>query len=140
MKPADNTSRRGKGGVGIVLSNAAVDAWREAGSVIYNDFDDRILVIRMLVKDLSNRDIGVHLVSAYAPIGTADSNLWDTFLKNMEKCIECKRVSDILVIGWDCNSSMGTNNKSRGVGNIMQSIGRFGIKHQNNAGVCFSRN
>ena len=75
---ADN-SRRGKGGVGIVLSKTARDAWNLAGSSVFTNFGPRIIAVRLLVKDNSNKDCHVYLVSAYAPIGVADQPLWDSF-------------------------------------------------------------
>ena len=97
------TCRLGKEGVGIVLSKAATDAWKLAGSKTYTDFGSRIIATRLLVKDNSNKDCFLYLVSAYAPIGVADQQIWDAFLTNLQKCIATKPNSDILLIG--CNTT-----------------------------------
>ena len=73
-----DTSRRGKGGVGIVLSKAARDAWNSAGSTICTNFGPRILAVRLLIKDNSNKDCFLYLISAYARIGLADQQIWDS--------------------------------------------------------------
>ena len=130
----EHSYKRGKGGVGIALSSLAEQAWKSAGSVVHKEFGDRILAITLLVKDLTNRDIGIYLVSAYAPIGNADQRTWDNFLANLEKCIDNKPKNDILVIGCDCNSSLGTHLGKR-VGNCMQSVGPFGLHHRNRSGI-----
>jgi len=49
----------------------------------------------MIVKDLSNKDIGIYLVSAYSPDGNDNRNIWDNFLKNMEQCINLKQKGDL---------------------------------------------
>ena len=132
--PTEDTSRRGKGGVGIVLSQPAIQAWKDAGSVVYTNFGKRIIAIRLCLKDRNNKNIFIYLVSAYAPIGIADVNVWDTFLENLERCIHSKRESDILIIGSDTNSSLGTNNNPKN-DNAMSSVGKFGLQHCNKAGI-----
>ena len=79
----DDNSRRGKGGVAIVLSKAARNAWNMAGSTVHKNFGSRIIAVRLLVKDNSNKDCYLYLVSAYAPIGVADPQLWDFFLLSL---------------------------------------------------------
>ena len=128
--------KRGKGSVAIALSEAATQAWKSAGSITHKDFGDRILSLRLLVKDLYNRDIYVYLVSAYAPVGNADQRVWDSFLENIEKCLDRKQKYDVLVIGCDCNSSLGIS-QGRGFGYVMQAVGPCGLRHRNNSGVRF---
>ena len=72
----EQRSNRGSQGVGIVLSSQAVDAWRAAGCELHNDLGARIIAVRLLMRDKKGKDIGVFLISAYAPIGIADENLW----------------------------------------------------------------
>ena len=66
LKPEDN-NRRGSQGVGIVLSPAATDAWKAAGSEIYDTYGGRVMAIRLLVRDLQGRDISLFLTSTYSP-------------------------------------------------------------------------
>ena len=73
------------------------------------------------------------LVSAYAPVGTADNNVWDDFFANLSRCIARKQRGDILLIGADTNSSMGCKSSIDehfdGYRNV---VGRFGLRHTNN--------
>jgi len=130
----EDTSKRGKGGVGIALSQLAIQSWKDAGSVIFTNFGKRVIAIRLCIKDRNHKIISVYLVSAYAPIGVADNNVWDTFLENLERCIDSKRESDILFIGCDTNSSLGTSNEPR-KDITMSSVGKFGLPHCNKAGI-----
>lgn len=133
----DDTSRRGKGGVGIVLSKSARDAWNSAGSKTYTTYGSRIIAVRLLVKDNSKKDCYLYLISAYAPIGVADQQVWDSFLTNLQSCINAKPERDILLIGCDTNSSLGTNEITRNTSS-MSSVGKFGISHRNASGIRFS--
>jgi len=60
-----------------------------------------------MCQDMRGKNIGIFLVSAYAPIGVATNNIWKDFLGNLERCIRNKPKSDILLIGCDCNSYLG---------------------------------
>ena len=132
----EDKSKRGKGGVGIILSEFATHAWKEAGSVIYTNFGKRIIATRLVLKDNRKNDIEIFLVSAYAPIGVADAQTWDTFLQNLESCISSKRPNDILIVGCDANSSLGINYERDSIS--MASVGRFGLPHCNHAGTRFT--
>ena len=54
----EEQSTRGSQGVAIVLSVRAVDSWRAAGSEMHQDLGSRVVAIRLLVRDDSNRDVG----------------------------------------------------------------------------------
>eukprot|EP00111_Clytia_hemisphaerica_P017993 TCONS_00053260-protein len=131
-----NTSRRGQGGVGIVLNNIGTQSWKEAGSLIITDFGPRIIATRLKVADQRNKPCCVFLISAYAPIGAAKQLTWNHFLDNLQKCIDIKHENDIMIIGCDTNSSMGTCNDAR-IGPSISSIGKFGIPYRNAAGTRF---
>ena len=66
--------KRGSQGVAIVLSEDGVIAWKAAGCEIHTDLGARVMALRLLVKDYQNRDVGLFLVSAYAPVGNAAEN------------------------------------------------------------------
>jgi len=53
----------------------------------------------------------------------------------MEQCINLKLKGDLLVICCDCNFSLESSQEIRGTGTVMQSIGTFGLKHRNKAGI-----
>ena len=54
---------RGSQSVVIVLSQEGVIAWKAAGSELHNGFGARIIAIRLLLKDIHNKDVSVFLVS-----------------------------------------------------------------------------
>ena len=56
-------------------------------------------------------EVGLFLITAYAPIGNANKKLSDNFIEKLEICISRKHPNDILVIGCDTNSSIGTSYK-----------------------------
>ena len=124
----DQQSRRGSQGVGIALSPQGVDAWKAGGCEIHDDLGARVIGVRLLMKDYEDRDIGLLLVSAYAPDSSQPQEVFDEFIENLEVCTQRKRPSDILVIGGDFNASMGTSCHNN------NSLGPFGITHINEAG------
>ena len=130
LKP-ENNSRRGSQGVGIILSPAATDSWKAAGSEIHNTYGGRVMAVRLLVRDTQGRDLYLFLVSAYAPLGTADNTLWEDFFQNFDDCIGHKKTNDILIVGCDTNSSMGSSMEN-------SSIGLFGVSHINDSGRRFA--
>ena len=73
-----------------------------------NDFGAHIIAIRLLLEDIHNEDVSLFLVPSYAPVGNAPHDVWNEYLYKLTTCIERKRKSDILIIGTDANSSMGT--------------------------------
>ena len=96
------------------------------------------MAARLLTKDCHGKDIGIFLVSAYAPIGVSDQCLWDKFFDCLDTCISRKYQNDILVIGSDTNSSIGTQTVPQqfDAGNF-QSVGCHGIGHTNESGRRF---
>jgi hypothetical protein len=58
-------------GVGILLSPAGVSAFKIGGAVKHVGYSSgRVMAERLLFRDLSGEDLGVHFVCAYAPTGT----------------------------------------------------------------------
>ena len=49
--------RRGSEGMGIALGPLAVEAWRDAGSVVHNDLGARVIAVRLIVKDLRGKEL-----------------------------------------------------------------------------------
>ena len=126
---------RGSQGVGIALNADGVEAWKAAGSVIHQNFGARVLAVRLLMRDVQQRDVGLFVVSAYAPVGNADEQVWDDYFENLSECIARKSNNDILVMGSDTNSSMGVADNTI---DYHRHLGRFGLKHRNNAGERFA--
>ena len=140
LEPNQVRSRRGEQGVGIALSQNAVAAWKAAGSILHDDLGARILAVRLLVRDDRKKEVGIFLVSAYAPIGCADQSHWDDFMEKPDNCIARKLKDDIFVIGADTNSSLGiaNNQNNQDASNQKNSLGNFGLPHVNNAGLRFN--
>ena len=129
-------SRRGEQGVCIVLSPEALLSWKASGYELHNDFGARVMGIRLLLKDNKDNDVGLFLISAYAPIGSAKQPLWDDFIETLEQCISRKRPNDILIVGCDANSSVGTlSNLDNHEG--IKSVGKYGLPYQNHSGIRF---
>lgn len=125
----ETTCRRGSQGVAICLSPDGVDAWNAAGLETHSDLGPRVVAIRLLLKDIHKKDVGVFMISAYAPVGNAPEHTWNEFLINLTTCLSRKRNDDILVIGCDCNSSMGVNCSKES-----SPLGNFGIPYVNDSG------
>ena len=126
------TNNRGSQGVGIVLNKDGVAAWKAAGYEKHVNFGARVMALRLLFKDVNNKDVAVFLVSAYAPVGNAPDQEWDVYLDKLSSCMNKKRKGDILIIGSDCNSSVGCN-----TGNDDGPLGKNGLSHTNASGLRF---
>ena len=123
-----------------MLSSLAVDAWRAAGCELHDDLGARVIAVRLLLRDKEGKDIGVFLVSAYAPIGTADESLWENFFITLSACFARRKRGDILVVGSDTNSSMGygSTRDDFNEGRCRSTLGQFGLAHINDSGRRFS--
>ena len=121
--------------MGIVLSPQAIEAWKAAGCELH-EISSRIIAIRLLMKDIHDKDIGLYLVSAYAPIATADELQWENFFNDLDACYAKKCHGDIFVIGSDTNSSMGCRLQPPNNGRC--SVGCYGLSHVNDSGRRFS--
>ena len=42
------------------------------------------------MRDVQQRDVGLFIVSAYAPVGNADEQVWDDYFQNLSDCIARK--------------------------------------------------
>ena len=131
LSMTDQLGKRGSQGVAIALNPDGVTAWKAAEYEKHTDLGARVIAIRLLLKDHERRDIGLFLVSAYAPVGKATDSEWDNYLDQLTECISRKNSNDILIIGTDTNSSMGISNDKD------DPIGTFGIAHVNESGKRF---
>ena len=131
IEKANQLGNRGSEGVAIALSPDGVTSWKAAGCESHTDLGSRVMAIRLILKDHQRRDVGLFLISAYAPVGNAAEEVWDSYFLQIDRCMARKNKKDILVIGTDCNSSMGCQNGIDGP------LGRFGIPHVNDSGRRF---
>ena len=120
---------RVSGGVAIVLSPEAKRAFVAAGSQVLN-FGERILAVRLKLVDAKKRTVNILFVSAYFPVGAASPTIRQEFYLELERCIASCSENEILLIGADCNSSMGTRSAARDA-----VLGPFGLPHRNKAGT-----
>ena len=143
LDPASVICKRGSQGVGIILSSDGVNAWKAAGSEAHTDLGARVVAIRLLLRDCHNKDVGVFLISAYAPIGTAPDVVWDTYFDQLDQCISRSQPHDILIYHWcNINISIGVENAPLGNTECMNRnyngpLGKFGLRHINNSGLRF---
>jgi len=86
------TCNRGSGGVGILLCPDAVRDWEAADSEVLL-FGERILAVRLQLKDADKRSVRVLLASAYAPVSSAPQAERDAFLSELEN-VKRERGSD----------------------------------------------
>ena len=91
------------------------------------------MALQLLFKDSQHRDVGVFLISAYALVGKAPENEWEDYFDKLTTCLRRKRNNDIIVIGTDCNSSMGCKSDRE----IDSPLGCFGLNHTNESGLRF---
>ena len=95
----------------------------------FHNFGGRIIAVRLQLQDEKGGDVGLFLVSAYAPVGKADDSKWEEFFELLTTCVAKKPESDILLIGSDVNSSLGTMRRQGR--SVMASVGPFGLPHSN---------
>jgi len=84
------------------------------------------MAVRLLVEDENGDEIDIHLVSIYRHSDWE----WDGFEEVLDECISCKKQGDVVVIGADCNASIGVR-ETQGRG---EPCGRFGNCRRNDAG------
>ena len=138
LDPTAVRGNRGSQGVGIALSDSAVDSWKAAGSEIHTDLGARVAAIRLLTKDVRGKDVGIFLVSAYAPVGVAEQEVWDEFFDALDICLKRKKKDDVLLIGTDSNSSMGVVRQGGDHKTCLAALGKFGLEHVNESGRRFA--
>ena len=96
--PCIQLGKRGSQGVGIGLSPDGVEAWKAGGCELHNDLGARVIAIRLLLRDVANNDVGVFLVSAYAPVSSQADCVWEQYYNQLDRCIQRRQPNDILVI------------------------------------------
>ena len=131
----DVQTGRGSKGVAIVLSSSAAAAWRAAGAVVHDGFGSRVLAVPLAVKDpLSGSRLDVLLVSAYAPVSTADSEVWDAYYDALSRAIVAAPAGATIVVGTDANASVGRGSLGGPADDHADAVGPFGIEHINGSG------
>ena len=129
---------RGAQGVGIALNPCGVEAWKAGGCVLHNDFGPRMIAIRLLLRDSHKNNVGVFLVSAYAPVSSESDAVWDRYYDQLDTCISRRLANDILIIGTDSNASIGVKSSVNGTEGANSGysgpVGLHGLPHVNDSG------
>jgi exonuclease III len=137
---ASPVCNRGSQGVGVLLSAEGTKAWEAAGCEQHL-LGPRCMAVRLHMQDSAGKNIGLLLVSSYAPVSNASQLEWDNHYSSLEQLMDLKKAGDILLIGADCNASIGGGSgcgsgcgpdtrMSTGV----KAVGAYGIAHTNNSG------
>ena len=125
---------RGSQGVAIALGQEGFECWKAAGFELHNNFGARLIAMRLIVSDCKNNEVGLYIISAYAPVGNDDDVIWEQYLTDLNQCISRKRAGDMLIIGTDTNASFGRKAKGD---TREKNVGLFGIDHVNDSGRRF---
>ena len=124
--PGGGVVRGRSGGVGILLSPAAAEAWTKSGSWVKR-YGAGVQAVRMSATAPHGRTHNLFLVSSYAP----DSSKTDAARRNhllcLQACVDDCRDHETLVIGTDANARLGT--RQGGGGGI---LGRHGVTAEDN--------
>ena len=88
-----------------------------------------MIAVRLAAKDKEDKDIGIFLVSAYAPVSSSSEEQWQDYYGRLQECIDRRKPNDILLIGTDCNASIGTS-----TGTETSAVGPHGLTHINQSG------
>ena len=126
---ADQQCNRGEQGVAIVLSAPAAQAWRESGEKVVR-VSGRVIGLRLEARDAKDRIVGLVLISAYAPVGNAPDDAWNTFFDDLDVALRLQKRGDVLFVGIDGNSSLGARCRDD-EGRV---CGPYGVRHVNDAG------
>ena len=119
---------RGSQGVGILLSPEAKVAWEKAGCDTFT-FGDRILAVRLLLRDEKGRTAYTWIISAYAPVSSMTEDI-EVYLGHLQECIDHCGSRARLIIGADVNAALGTRR-----GRHDRVLGRYGLPRRNEAGT-----
>ena len=119
---------RGSQGVGILLSPEAKVAWEKAGCDTFT-FGDRILAVRLLLRDEKGRTAYTWIISAYAPVSSMTEDI-EVYLGHLQECIDHCGSRARLIIGADVNAALGTRR-----GRHDRVLGRYGLLRRNDAGT-----
>ena len=92
LKEEQLKGKRGSQGIGIVLGSTAVDYWKLGRCELHEDLGARVIAARLVAKGKDDKEVGIYLVPAYAPISTASDEEWqEYYYDRLQKCIERRR-------------------------------------------------
>jgi hypothetical protein len=133
----DNADNREKGGVGIILSPKAVNAWKRAGQpdpirpgkIVGNT---RIMAMELHFEDNAKQICKIFFITAYLPCSSYLDEEYENSLRHLKEVLRrCPRDA-IPIIGCDMNASIGVADPTEDLHN--SPIGMHGNTHTNNRG------
>jgi hypothetical protein len=106
-------SRRGSGGVGIILSEKATADWKRGGGLTKGGAVGggmtRCMALRLdLMKSNSNSATKLMIANAYFPDSTKEDSLHELMCNKFTELIVRTKSNDFVSIGADTNASIGT--------------------------------
>ena len=135
---AEPKCSRGSGGVGIMLSEEAKEAWIAAGSVVLH-FGSRIMAIRLTLMDARDRAVELMLVSAYAPTSSHSAAERQAYADNEDRCFKACRPNEVLVMMADVNASLGVQQPAADGEDADTVLGPFGLPRVNPLGKALHK-
>eukprot|EP00957_Ditylum_brightwellii_P050410 3822951-Ditylum_brightwellii.AAC.1 len=76
--PPESQSKCGSQGVAIILSPQVMATWQYSGIKI-TQVSAQAMAIHLIILDDQNREVGLVLISTYAPISATEEEEWYTF-------------------------------------------------------------
>ena len=109
--PAQQRSRRGSQGVGVLLSRRATAAWDRAGREQHIE-SARLIGVRMIARcgrrgQQYRRLMGIFLISAYAPTSGHVAAEHDAFYEGLARLLARAQSGDMVVVCLDGNACIG---------------------------------
>ena len=138
--PAKQLSRRGSKGVGVLLSRRAHAAWDRGGHEKHAE-SDRLLGVRLVVRcgrrgRQYRRQMGIFLITAYAPTSGHVVAEHDAFYDGFTRLLARAQPGDVVVVCLDGNASIGRGSlggDSEAAGRT-GTVGPFGLDRVNATG------
>jgi hypothetical protein len=131
-------NNRTRGGVGIVLSPLAVQAWKLAGQpepIRPGKIAGatRIMAIELHFRDNANKTVKLFAISAYLPCSSYNKDEYEVTLAELDKVIKKCPEDATPIIGGDFNASIGTADADdEDLSDTV--VGRHGNPHRNESG------
>jgi exonuclease III len=130
----ETTCSRGKGGVGIILSERGKQAWTNAGGNkpdIGDEFDcARFIGLNLKFSDKQKNDI-IYIASVYHPHDQLNPLMIDQFHDKLDERLQRAKATNnntSIIVGADTNSHLGTNESE----DDNEILGRFGLQKRGN--------
>ena len=97
------------------------------------------MAVRLQCTDAQGSQVGIFLISAYAPVGAAPQKDWDEFFAAMNQVLSNRTAGDVTVVGADIKSSLGrAPYKERHDAEMPYfPFGSYGPYYRNNSGSRF---